>query len=68
MNELEIVEGDFGRDPETIPSREPSDCSALESQLHQLTQTDDPPLVADQLATDVPQGIRARQEADVDMD
>ncbi|MFO7743463.1 MAG: hypothetical protein R6X31_14245 [Anaerolineae bacterium] len=50
MSEREIVEGDLSRDPETIPSREPNDCCpALESQLHQLTQTDDPPLVAEQL-------------------
>lgn len=35
--------------PESAPAREPSDCPALDSQLFQLLQADDPLLLAEQL-------------------
>jgi hypothetical protein len=42
--------------PETIPPREPSACPALDSQLLQLTQADDPLHTAEQLGFRVKDG------------
>ena len=49
--EFDAVEGgsDTEISPETIPLREPRECPALDSLLYQLTQADDPPLLAEQL-------------------
>lgn len=49
--EFDTVEGEIDDEipPGTIPSRKPSECPDLDSQLYQLTQADDPVLMAEQL-------------------
>lgn len=57
-SEFATVEGEIDAEisPDTIPPREPSECPALDSQLFQLTQADDPPRLAEQLGFAVRDG------------
>jgi len=48
---FEVLDDDFETkiDPENLPSREPNPCPSLDSQLYQLTQSEDPSSLAGQM-------------------
>jgi hypothetical protein len=48
---FEVLEDDFETeiDPQTLPTREPNSCPNLDSQLYQLTQSDDASTLAAQM-------------------
>jgi len=49
--DFEVLDDDFETtiDPENLPSREPNSCPNLDSQLYQLTQSEDPISLAEQM-------------------